>query len=255
MRVAVLCEKLQSRSLGSDNIAPGSRLRAQSPPPTESRRPTALCGVDAIDTRDLSGTIFERFGIGRFDSKVAWRSPSFSQIDFDRRQPARRCRRLKGLSFSQPSRPWVVDDFTEGNYGSAIGAGLRALILFDDFQDDFAVVMVAAALSRVRIDLAVRPCLPIIRPRSSLATLSSKHRGVLAVVLRDLDGGGIVDQSFRQVLNQILHETDLSAARLNSLGSFLISSETVWHGLAPFLIHAAIFSRSILTPPVLARGS
>jgi hypothetical protein len=60
------------------------------------------------------------------------------------------------------------------------------VLIFDDFEYDLAVgtpggcvlVRQAAALRTMRSDLAVRPCLPITRPRSSFATRSSSIEAV-----------------------------------------------------------------------------
>jgi hypothetical protein len=71
------------------------------------------------------------------------------------------------------------------------------LLFLDDLEHHFAVVRDAAALRMVRIDFAVRPCFPMMRPRSSLATFSSSTEAV-SPRLPDLDRIGIIDQLARQ---------------------------------------------------------
>jgi hypothetical protein len=65
---------------------------------------------------------------------------------------------------------------------SWLGKEKSQLLLFDDFEEIFRLVRAPMALSRMRIDLAVRPCLPITRPKSSFATRNSSTDAVSLLV-------------------------------------------------------------------------
>ena len=62
-----------------------------------------------------------------------------------------------------------------------------------------------AAPSRLRMARAVRPCLPITRPRSFGADREFKHGLATFFDRIDRDLCGIVDQSFRDLLDQDPH--------------------------------------------------
>ena len=63
----------------------------------------------------------------------------------------------------------------------------------------------ATAFTIVRIDFAVRPCLPITRPEISLRNPQLEHRGSLALSLLDLHRVRIVYQLLCDELNELLH--------------------------------------------------
>src|SRR5262245_2596057 len=66
------------------------------------------------------------------------------------------------------------DDLSKGNDGFSHRRQQRRRYFSSTIsKTTLRLLRNAAALTSVRIDLAVRPCLPIILPRSSLATLSS----------------------------------------------------------------------------------
>ena len=62
-----------------------------------------------------------------------------------------------------------------------------------------------AAPSRVRMERAVRPCLPMTFPRSPGATRSSSTVTCSPLDLLYGDFVGDVHQSFRDIFNQLLH--------------------------------------------------
>ena len=108
----------------------------------------------------------------------------------------------------------------------------------------------AAALRIVRIDFAVRPCLPMMRPRSSFATFSSNTDAVSPCDFLHLDGVGVIHQGAGQELDQFLHAgvspgdaAAMSAPVARAMPLRFMSCATVSEGRAPRRSQSASFSR------------
>ena len=77
-------------------------------------------------------------------------------------------------------------------------------------------VLADAAERIVRSALAVRPCLPITLPRSSSATLQLEDERVRLGDLLDLDLFGVVDETARQIVDQLTQRRLSRLAELRS---------------------------------------